>query len=147
MTLNPFYIHYEVSKSPIAVERIGGGAILVAEARNMNPPVDKYNRSDARYEGGFESTLLEQWEEISITVINILHGHRDEISDLNLSKHLDFKEFFQSMAGGRVALLVATNIGGIDDVKNVKLINPSSELIRKGQRQKFSTTFNLRVVD
>ena len=144
--MSTFSIEYLVTKSPIAPERVGAQSLLVCEARAMNPPVDKHNRSDTKFTGDFESTLLDQWEEIQISVINILHGARDELIPTELSKHLDFKQFFQSAANGQPMTLDATSIGGVDQAHTVKLISTSNELIRKAQRQKFRTTFRLRVV-
>lgn len=144
--MSTFSIDYLVTKSPIGPERVGSRALLICEARTMNPPADKYTRSDTEYTGDFESTLLKQWEDISITVINILHGSRDELITTSLSQHLDFKQFFQSAANGQRMTLDGTDIGGIDQLHQVKLIGGSNELIRKGQRQKFSTTFKLKVV-
>lgn len=141
-----FTISYTVTKSPIDPARVGGTDTLVCEARAMNPPVDKHTRSDTRYAGNFESTILDQWEEISVRVIRIEHGVRDDIVATNLSKHLDFKQFFQSAANGQQMLLDATDIGGVDTTYSVKLISTSNELSRVKTKQLFNTSFKLQIV-
>ena len=144
--MRTFSIDYFVRRSPIAPERVGARAFLVCEARVLNPPVDKYTRPDTKFTGNFESTLIDEWEEISITVIGILHGARDELVTDSLSKHLDFKQFYQSAGDGQQMILDATDIGGVDAVLNVKLISTSNELVRVKTKQKFRTNFRLQVV-
>lgn len=145
--MRTFSIDYYVRRSPISAERVGARALLICEARSFNPPTDKFNRADTKYTGNFESTLLEEWEEISISVINILHGARDELVTNSLSLHDDFKQFYQSAANGQQMILSALDIGGIDREYNVKLISTSNELVRVKTKQKFRTTFRLRVVN
>lgn len=144
--MSTFSIDYLVRRSPIGPERIGARAFLVCEARAFNPPTDKYSRADTRYTGNFESTILDEWEECTITVQGILHGQRNELILNDLSRHDDFKQFYQSAGDGQQMALSALDIGGIDAEFDVKLISTSNELVRVKTKQKFRTTFRLQKV-
>lgn len=144
--MSTFTIEHTVTRATIDEQRVGGQALLVAEARAMNPAADKHNRSDTKFSGGFESTLLDQWEEISISVIRIKHGIRDELEAGSLSRHMDFKQFFQSAANGQLMTLDATDIGGVDAQMYVKLISASNELVRIKTKQLFNAKFRLQVM-
>lgn len=135
-------------KSVIDPLRVGTEAQLRFECRVADPASDPYTRDDTWSGNQSASVLLRQWEELTISVIAIKRGTRfvSGADGTELSRHLDFKEFYQSAADGQIMDFDATQIGALEQIYQVKLITSNTNQTRKRQTQQFSTTFKLRVV-